>query len=244
MIAGVRLCDRGIIAACRPVELAGIYDYSAEGGAVTAEELGGGMDYDVRAVLNGADEVRCAEGVVDHKRKSVPVRQSRQSVDVRNVAVGVSEGFDVNRPCVVLNCVFNLGEIVNVYERCGDPEAGERVGQQIVASAVNGFLSYEVSAVLTERFQRVGDSRGTGGECESGNASLKGGDALFKHVLRGVGQSAVDVSGVCKTEARRRMSGIVKYVRGGRVNRYGAGIGGGVGIFLTDVELKCFEFII
>ena len=51
-----------------PVELAAFHDHAADGRAVAADELGGGMDHDVRAVLDGPDQVGSAEGIV-FKRK-------------------------------------------------------------------------------------------------------------------------------------------------------------------------------
>ena len=73
-----------------PVELAGIDDDAAQGGAVAADELGGRVDNDVRAVLNGADQVRGAEGVVDDQRQAVLVGNLGNGVNVGNVGVGVA----------------------------------------------------------------------------------------------------------------------------------------------------------
>ncbi len=42
--------------------------HAAEGGAVAAEELGGGVDDDVRPVLDRPDQVRGAQGGVDDER--------------------------------------------------------------------------------------------------------------------------------------------------------------------------------
>lgn len=53
-------------AAVVPLELAAVDDDAADGGAVAADPLGGGVDDDVGAVLDGADEVASrAKGVVD-----------------------------------------------------------------------------------------------------------------------------------------------------------------------------------
>ena len=73
MIAGVRLRDRRKFAAGLPVELARVDDDAAEGRAVSADKLGGGMEHDVRAVLDGPDQIGRAEGVVDGEGNAVPV---------------------------------------------------------------------------------------------------------------------------------------------------------------------------
>ena len=56
-------------AAC-PVEIAAVHDDPADRGAVTAEELGGGMGDDVGAPFEWPAEVRGGKGVVDHQRES------------------------------------------------------------------------------------------------------------------------------------------------------------------------------
>jgi len=49
-----------------PVELPAVNDDAADCGAVATNPFCGGMDHDVGAVVDGADEVAaCAEGVVD-----------------------------------------------------------------------------------------------------------------------------------------------------------------------------------
>ena len=65
MIAGVGVSNVAELTACLPVELAAVHDDAAQRGAVAADELGGGMDDDICAVLNGTDQVRGAEGIID-----------------------------------------------------------------------------------------------------------------------------------------------------------------------------------
>ena len=57
VIAGVCLRDRRKFAAGLPVKLARVDDNAAEGRAVSADKLGGGMEHDVRAVLDGPDQI-------------------------------------------------------------------------------------------------------------------------------------------------------------------------------------------
>ena len=103
VIAWVGRGDIGIFPAGFPIKLPGFHDDTAQGGAVAAQELGGGMHHDVGPVLDGADQVRCAEGVVDHQGEAVLVGDCRDGVDIRDVAVGVAQGFQVNVPnaCMV-----------------------------------------------------------------------------------------------------------------------------------------------
>ena len=119
VVARVRLSDRRVLAGSLPVELAGVDDNAAEGRAVAADELGSGMDNDVRAVLDRTDEVRGAEGVVDDERQAVLVRDLSDGFDVRNVGVRVAEGLDVDSLGVVLDRALELCEVVRVDEGTG-----------------------------------------------------------------------------------------------------------------------------
>ena len=147
VVAGVRLGDGGILAGGRPVKLAGVHDDAAQGGAVAADELGGGVDHDVRAVLDGADQIGRAEGVVDHQRQAVLVGDGRQWRRCRECQLlGLPRVSMIDGLGVGLDGAFHFRKIVDVHEGGGDAEAGQGVGQQVVAAAVNGLLGDDVVA--------------------------------------------------------------------------------------------------
>ena len=79
---------------------------------------------------------------------------------------------------------------------------------------------------------------------KSRNPSLKRGYALFKNVLSGVGQTAVNISGVPEAETVGGVLRIVKNKGGGRINGYGAGVGCGVGLFLANLNLAGFKALV
>ena len=90
VIAGVGGGDRGVLAACLPVEVATIDDYATEGRAVAADELRCGVNNDVSAMLKGAEQVGSTEGVVDHNGQAVLLCDFGNCVDVGDVGVGVA----------------------------------------------------------------------------------------------------------------------------------------------------------
>ena len=241
VVARVRVSDRSVLAGSLPVELAGIDDNAAEGRAVTADELGCGMYNDVSTVLDRTDEVRSAEGVVDDERQAVLVRDLSDLLDVRNVGVRVAEGLDVDSLGVVLDRALELCEVVRVNEGGLDAELGQGVREQVVAAAVDGLLRYDVVACLSERLNGVADRCCTGGGCQSCDAALESCNALLENVLRGVGQTAVDVACVGKTETVGRVLAVMENVRGGLINRNCAGVGYRVRLLLTDVKLLGFK---
>ena len=159
---GIRNC--GILARSRPIKLARVNDDTAERCAMSANELGCGMYHDIRTVFNGTDKVRSTECVVYHKRQTVLVGKLCQCVNVGNVAVRVTESFNIDGSCVILDCRLDLGKIVNVYERCRNTEIRKGMSKKIIASTVNGLLRHNVTAILTECLQGVGNRRRTRSE--------------------------------------------------------------------------------
>ena len=211
---------------------------------MAAEELGCGVNHDVRTVLDGADEVGRAEGVVHHQGDAVLVRQLSQGVDVGDVAVGVAQRLNVDGAGLWTDGALHFRKIVDVHEIGGNAEAGQGVGEQVVAAAVDGLLGDKVAAVLTQRFQHVGNSRRAGGQRQRRHAAFQSSHPFFQHVLGGIGETAVNVAGVRQPEAGGGVGAVVEHVRGGGVNGNGAGIGSRVSLLLADVELQSFKFIV
>jgi hypothetical protein len=78
-------------------------------------------------------------------------------------------------------------------------------------------------------------------DCEACDTAFESGDALFKDILRRVGEAAVDVAGILQVETIRGVLCAMENVGGGLVNRNRAAVGCGVCLFLANVELKGFE---
>ena len=108
VVAGIRLADPRIPAARRPIERAAVDDDAAERRTVAADELGGAVQHNIRAVLQRADKERRSERVVDHQRDAVRVGEIRECLDVGNVAVGVAQRLDVERLGVRPDRPFHL----------------------------------------------------------------------------------------------------------------------------------------
>ena len=101
-----------------------------------------------------------------------------------------------------------------------------------------------MTAVLSKSFESIGDSRCARSKSQGCNATLKCCYTLFENILRGVGKSAVYVTRIGKTKACGGVFTVMEHIRSGCVNRYRTGISCGVGIFLTDMELQSFKFVI
>ena len=211
---------------------------------MAAQELGGGVDYDIRTVLDGADQVRCAKGVVDDQRQAVLVSDGCDSIDIGNIGVGVAQGLQIDSLGVFLNGVFQLGQVVGIDEGGAHAILGQGVRQQVIAAAVDGLLGHDVVTSLCQGLNGVSNSCRAGGQRQSCHAAFQSRDALFQYILGGVGQSAVNIAGICKTKPGSGMGGIAEDIRSGLVDGDCAGIGSGIGLFLANVQLQSFKFII
>ena len=112
-----------------PVELTAFYDNSAYRGAVTADELGCGMNYDIRAVLDGSDKIRRCERRINDERDVVLMSNLGDSFKVDNIRIGIAESFYEYCFRILLYCIFECSVLLGIDKRCGDSRReGERVG--------------------------------------------------------------------------------------------------------------------
>ena len=165
-------------------------------------------------------------------------------VDIRNVAVGIAEGFQIHSPGVIPDRALDFREIVSIYKSRLDAVLGKSVAQKVEAAAVNGLLSDDVSSAGSQRLNGIGNGCRTGSYCQSSGSAFQSREALLKHFLSGIGQTAVDIAGIGEAEAVRRMFAVVEHIGSGLVDRYGAGICCRIGLFLSNVQLQGFKFVI
>ena len=244
VVAGVGSGDVAVLAAGLPVELSAVHDDAAQRGAVAADELGSGVDDDVSAMLDGTDQVRGAEGVINDQRQAMLVSDGCDGINIRNITVGVAQSLEVDSLGVGLDRVLDLFQIVSVHEGGGDAELGQSVLQQVVAAAVDGLLSHDVVAGLSQCLDGVGDGSCTGSSSQSSHAAFQSGNALLEHILGGVGQTAIDVAGVGQTKAVSGVLAVAEDIGSGLVDRHSTGIGSGIGLLLANVKLQSLKFIV
>ena len=92
-----------------------------------ADELGGRVDHDVRAVLDGAQQIRRGEGIVDDQRDAVPVRAFGDGADIGHVTVGIAHRFGVQRLGVLPDGSLKIRGIVAVHKRRFDADFLKRM---------------------------------------------------------------------------------------------------------------------
>ena len=116
--------------------------------------------------------------------------------------------------------------------------------QQVVAAAVDGLLSYDVVAGLSQCLDGVGDGSCTGSSSQSSHAAFQSCNALLEHILGGVCQTAIDVAGVGQTKAVSGVLAVAEDIGSGLVDRHSTGIGSGIGLLLANVKLQGLKFIV
>ena len=212
-----------------PVELAGVDDDAADGGAVAAEELGGGVDHDVGAPLDGPHQRRRGAGVVDDQRQAVLVGDGGELLDVGHVELGIAERLGVDGAGLVVDGGANAVEVVGVDEADVDAQPRQRVVEQVVGAAVERCGGDDLVAGGGQGGDGQGFRRLAGGRRQSRRAAFERGHALLEDVGGGVHDARVDVAELLQREQPAGMVGILKQVRRGLVDGHGARAGGGIG---------------
>ena len=161
------------------------------------------------------------------------VSDCRDCVHIRKIAVRVAERLKEDCSRVALDGSLNFLQVSRVNEGSGNIVKRKCVLQKVVSSAVDCLLRYDVAAVCRERLNRVCDRCRTGGNCKCRTAAFKGRDSLLEYALRRVGETAVNVAGIRKTEAVCRVFCVMEYVSCRLVNRNRSRIGSGVCLFLS-----------
>ena len=134
VIALRRLSEARELARLAPVELAAVDDHTADGGSVAANPLRRAVDDDVRAVLDGADEVTAdAEGVVDDERDAVVVGDLGDGGDIKDVELRVGDALDVDRLGLLVDRGNEVLRVRARHEPRLDPILLERDLELVVA---------------------------------------------------------------------------------------------------------------
>ena len=192
-------------------------------------------------MLQRTEQIRGAEGVIDNNRQTALLGDLGDGVDVGDVGVGVAERLEIDDRSVVLDGPLDLFQIMSVDKRGLDAKLGERMLQQVVGATVDGLLGNHMVTGLGKCLQGIGDGGGARGDGEASNATLERGDTVLENALGGVGQTAVDVTGVGKTKAVSGVLGVAEHIARGLVDRHGTGVGCRIGALLANVQLQGIE---
>ena len=139
---------------------------------MTADELGGAVDHNVYAVLNGTQQIGRCKGAVRHQRNAVLVGDLSQRLNVHQVRIGVAQGLKEDQLGVVLNGILKILQIVRINKSSLDPVLREGVLQVVVSAAVNGLGADNMVTGLGQCLEGVSQSSRAAGGSQSGYAAL------------------------------------------------------------------------
>ena len=162
-------------------------------------------------------------------------------IDVDKATVGVAECFEKHSFGVVANGTLEILQVGGIDKSGFHATGFEGVGEEVVATAVDVVGSHYVVAGAGDVLHCIGHRSSTTGNGESSHTALEGSNALLEHALGGIGEAAVDVARVTKTEAVGSVLRVVENIRCGLIYRHCARVGSRIGLFLTYVELESLE---
>ena len=164
--------------------------------------------------------------------------------EVRQVGVRVAEGLEIDELGVLLDGILELLRVLGGDEGGGDAVARQGVTQQVEGAAIDVLGRHDVVAALRDVTHGILHGGGAGSDRQAGGTAFEGGDAILEHTLGGVGQTAVDVARVSQTEAGLGVIEVMEDVAGGLVDRHRAGVGGRVGLLLSDMQLQRLKTVV
>ena len=161
---------------------------------VTAQILGGAVNHQIRAVLDGLGNDRSGKGVVDKQLGAVGVSHVRQMLDVRYAHQGVGNGLAVYQLGVGTDIVRHILR-VEVDEGGLHAPALQLILQVVERLAVDDGGGHDVIAGF-HRCQNGGrNGRHAGGEYQTLFGPVTGGQDLRGGVGVGIAQTEVSIAG-------------------------------------------------
>ena len=196
---------------------------------MTAEKLGQRMNRDVGAVIERLQQDRRRDGVVDHQRHAMPMRDLCQRFDVADIAGGIADRLSEDRLGVVVDQSFDGVGLVAVGETGRDALTRQDVAEQGVRRAVQLRDRDDVAAAVGEIDEGKMQRRLTGRDRERPDAAFEFGNAFFQYRRGRIGDPAVAVALRFEIEQRGAMIGAVECVSHRLVDRNGDRLGCRIG---------------
>ena len=112
------------------------------------------MYCDIGAVVEGFQQDRCGDRVIDDQWYAVTMSDLRQSFNVANIAGRIADGLGKNRLGITVDELFNRIGLVAVGKAGCDALTRQDVGEQGVRRSVKLRNGNDVSAGVGQVYQR------------------------------------------------------------------------------------------
>ena len=100
----------------------------------------------------------------------------------------------------------------------------------------NGKMGQVITGICKSLY-RISDSSSARSSCQSGNSALESSNTLFKNILCGICESAVDIACILEAKAICSVLRVMEDVRCSRINGYCSCVSCGICLLLSYMEL-------
>lgn len=202
---------------------------------MAAQKLGQRMHGDICTVVEGLEQDRRCDGVVDDQRHAMRMCDLRQRLDVADIAGGVADGLGEHSARILVDEFFDRLGLVALGKAASDALARQDVGEQRVRGAVELRHGNDIAAVIGDVDEGEMQCGLAGCNRERADAAFELTDALLQHRAGRIGDAAVTISLGLEIEQRRAMIGAVEGIGCCLVDRHGHRVRGGFG-FVAGVN--------
>ncbi len=179
----------------------------------------------IGAVIEGAAQVGCRKGIVDHERDLVLVSDLGDCLDVEDVGLRVADDLAVEKLGFRRHRAPKALRIGGVDEMNLDAETLEGERKLVVGTAIERVRRHHLVASLKQR----GDGREL--RClarsagQRADTALQTCDALLEGARSRVGNARIDVAELVQGEQVRSVVGVLEDVGSGLIDRHGTRAG-------------------
>ncbi len=187
------------------------------------------MNHDIGAMLDRAAEKGTGEGVVDHERQAVLVRDFSHRADIEDIDARIADGFAVEHFGFGRNGLAEVLRVGGIDEDHIDPPMPQgdielRVGPTIERRGGDDLVA------RGEQGGQRNELRGLSGtDRQRADSSFERGNPLFEGGIGRIHDAAVDISESLQGEELGGVVGVLEDVGGRLIERHRARAGGGIG---------------
>ena len=188
---------------------------------MAAEELRHRLHHDIRAELDGPQQHRRGDGVVDDQRHALRMRDRGQCLDIADIAGGVADGLAEDRDRILVDQLCDIVGLVRGGEARRHAHARQDVGEERVCRAIELRHRHDVAAGIGDAEHRVMERRLARSEAERAGAAMQRRQPPLEHGGRRVADAAIAEALGFEIEQGSGMGRAVEFVGDGLVNRNG-----------------------
>ena len=155
-----------------PLEFAAVDNGTANRCTVTTDIFGQGLDNDVGAMLDGAEQCGRSDCVVHHQWQPLSVRGLGECWNINDIDGGIADRFAIHQFGTAVGIggdFFGFGRIDKAYFNA---LAQQAVGKEIVSAAVERFGCDDVVACFNQGLNGIGNCSHTAGDSQCGDTAF------------------------------------------------------------------------